>query len=488
MKNNLISNKRIAIIGGGPVGLTTALLLQQKGADVKVYERDVCSDARISGGSLDLHLRTGQQALEEAGILEEFYQLSYPPSEKMTTMNGEVFAEDSGAEETNFFKPEIDRNDLRKLLCKHIRKDVIVWDRKLTTLERQNDRYVLYFEGGVIETADIVIGANGGRSNLRSFVSEAIPEYTNTYLIQGVVENPETACPGFIGLCQKSNIMAIAEGHALATHYIADGAIVFDISFRQPENWFKENGIDLTQNSVVVNFLNDVFKNWSPKYKELFSSSKHFKGYPMRYIPLTPWKAHHHITLIGDAAHLMPPFAGVGVNIGLVDALNLTRNLTNGHFDTVDSAIADYEDNMFVYAQEALAASLQAEINIHTEKKLTVLLQGRNEWNSHLANPAKEAAEQEDTWSLFQEKVIAAEALKSTIKFVVDERVIFIDGNYGKNNITAIDLPADCTITISMENLQGLISGELGTTNAFMGGKLKVSGDIEVAFKIRSLF
>ena len=44
---NLLSDKNVAIIGGGPVGLTMAKLLQQNGIDVSVYERDNDREARI---------------------------------------------------------------------------------------------------------------------------------------------------------------------------------------------------------------------------------------------------------------------------------------------------------------------------------------------------------------------------------------------------------------------------------------------------------
>ena len=58
------------------------------------------------------------------------------------------------------------------------------------------------------------------------------------------------------------------------------------------------------------------------------------------------------ITIIGDTAHLMPPFTRQGVNIRLMDALILSDNLTSRKFETIQSAIDDYEQKMFVYATD----------------------------------------------------------------------------------------------------------------------------------------
>ena len=68
----LLKNKKIAIIGAGPGGLTLATILQKKGADVKVYERDFNRDVRVQGTTLDLHFESGLKAIEAAGLMDAF--------------------------------------------------------------------------------------------------------------------------------------------------------------------------------------------------------------------------------------------------------------------------------------------------------------------------------------------------------------------------------------------------------------------------------
>ncbi|MNY33353.1 hypothetical protein D3C86_1676280 [compost metagenome] len=65
-------------------------------------------------------------------------------------------------------------------------------------------------------------------------------------------------------------------------------------------------------------------------------------------MPLTQeWEAQPNITLIGDAAHWMPPFAGEGVNMAMLDALQLSESLVNPEFENTQAAIANYEKQMF---------------------------------------------------------------------------------------------------------------------------------------------
>ncbi|HSZ84636.1 MAG TPA: NAD(P)-binding protein, partial [Puia sp.] len=83
----LIQNKQIAIVGGGPGGLTLARLLQLKGANVKVYERDLNKNARVQGSPLDLHEESGLAAIRKANLLDEFKKNFRPGADKMLIVN-----------------------------------------------------------------------------------------------------------------------------------------------------------------------------------------------------------------------------------------------------------------------------------------------------------------------------------------------------------------------------------------------------------------
>jgi putative sterol carrier protein len=84
----------------------------------------------------------------------------------------------------------------------------------------------------------------------------------------------------------------------------------------------------------------------------------------------------------------------------------------------------------------------------------------------------------------------AADALNATIKFAFNggEGVVYIDGSDDPNQVHNEDKAADCTISIDKDDFDNMLAGNLNPMEAFMGGKLKVDGDMGVAMKLTSMF
>ena len=79
---------------------------------------------------------------------------------------------------------------------------------------------------------------------------------------------------------------------------------------------------------------------------------------------------------------------------------------------------------------------------------------------------------------------VAGGGISDSVKFDCgDAGVIYVQGS----EVTNEDKDADCTITISQDNLADLLAGELNPTMAFMSGKIKVAGDMSVAMKLGSI-
>lgn len=108
----------IAIIGAGPCGVTLARLLECAGIDYIIYERDESESSNRVGGSLDIHAETGQHALREGGLFDEFKKYARYDDTSVALADkfgNRLFQIGQGRD-----APEIDRTDLRQILLDSI--------------------------------------------------------------------------------------------------------------------------------------------------------------------------------------------------------------------------------------------------------------------------------------------------------------------------------------------------------------------------------
>jgi putative sterol carrier protein len=63
--------------------------------------------------------------------------------------------------------------------------------------------------------------------------------------------------------------------------------------------------------------------------------------------------------------------------------------------------------------------------------------------------------------------------------------VVVIDGKSVPNSVSNVDREADCTVSITRENLEALLTGQLDPITGFMTGKFSVAGDMSIAMKLQ---
>ena len=364
-KEPLVQDKKIAIIGGGPGGLTLARLLQTKGAHVTVYERDLNQQARVQGAIVDLHFDSGLKVMEAAGLMDAFKTHYMKGADKFRLVNSDahiLIDEDNNGLEEDFgnehFRPEIDRGALRDLLIAALSPGTVVWNSQLVHMQQLGNAWELAFENGTTATADIVIGSDGYRSKVRPYVTDSKALYSGATIIQGEINQPETACPEMYRLVGNANLIAMGIGKTIAAQPRGDGGLTFYAASLYPEDWGKTSGINFNNQEEVYTHLVKYYEGWNPVFFTLFKACTHFVLRPLNYFPPDQhWDTKADITLIGDAAHLMPP-SGEGVNTAMLDALDLSECLTNGAHKDLPTAIAAYEQRMrartSILAQEAL--------------------------------------------------------------------------------------------------------------------------------------
>ena len=229
----MFTNPKIAIIGAGPSGLTLANLLQQYNISFTVYELETVANERNQGGTLDIHAESGQLALREAGLYDEFKKYARPEGDALKVVNpaGTVLWDENGCDAPLTFetagRPEIDRIDLRNILLNSLKPDVVLWGRKLLHVEQgQSDKkYDLHLADGTEKGFDLVVGADGAWSKVCPFLTDVKPFYLGVSFIEMWALDVEERYPWLSAFVGAGSCFTFDEGRVLLSQRNGNGSI-----------------------------------------------------------------------------------------------------------------------------------------------------------------------------------------------------------------------------------------------------------------------
>lgn len=312
--------RKAIIIGAGINGLVCAMLLQQQGFSVTIYEKTKA--LRNIGGGLFIYPH-GIRVLQLLG-LDSILQMLDKKIEQFAAYDhkGNILLQDnfnSFYQHTGNYVTAVSRTDLQMMLCAAFSGNIHL-HHECTDVQQHADHVTATFKNGVKDSADILIGADGIHSVVRKHINQ--PDKPLTYR----------------GICTWGGILFGQDcvdipANSLTAIFSQSRYCTIGSMNHQRQMWFiiahlKAN--DLIKGADKLSQLREVCAHWaSPQINAILKAPQNDHNFATvvdEVSPETNW-VEGHIALIGDAAHAFGPVQGQGVSTGLEDAFILTQCL-----------------------------------------------------------------------------------------------------------------------------------------------------------------
>ncbi|MCX4744133.1 FAD-dependent monooxygenase [Kitasatospora sp. NBC_01287] len=347
----------IAVIGAGLGGLVLARVLHVHGIEAAVFELDPSPSTRAQGGMLDIHEESGQTALRAAGLYQGFRSLVHAGGEEMRILDQHAVLRLHEADQGDGGRPEVDRGRLRELLLDSLPAGTVRWGAKVTAARALGGgRHEVALADGTVFTTDLLVGADGAWSRIRPLLSAAVPGYTGLSLVELDLLDADTRHPVSAALIGGGMFFALGAGKGFLAHREPDGSLHVYTALRVAEDW--STSLDFSDTAAAKSALLEHFADWDERLRALITDADGpLVPRPIHALPVGHhWRPTPGVTLLGDAAHLMSPFAGEGANLAMLDGAELAGAIA-AHPDDLAAAPARYERALFPRSEAAAAES-----------------------------------------------------------------------------------------------------------------------------------
>ncbi|MGA9286987.1 MAG: FAD-dependent oxidoreductase [Anaerobacillus sp.] len=331
----------VCIIGGGIAGLTLAYSLSERGDRVTIVEKS--PSIRTEGYMIDF-FGAGYDVAEKLGMLDELGDIHYP-IDSLGFMKGNgtekykisyrALRELLNQRHFNFM-----RGDLEKVLFEKVRDQVtFLFDVSPSKITEDVEKAHVTLSDGTELTCDLVVGADGMRSTVRSltFKEKKQPiRYMGYYTAAYIIEDPT-----FLKKIGE-NFHTYSEPDRQVSVYPIRGkkAATFFL-YRYPE----QQGH--VQKEKALEQLNDHFGHMSWVVPELLKSGKDAKDFyfdEVSQVELSEWHKGR-VTFVGDACQCISLLAGQGASMAMAGAYTLAKSLEE-HPDDLEAALKTYEKSL----------------------------------------------------------------------------------------------------------------------------------------------